>query len=264
MLYLADCYEQAGRTASAWALFREAEDAAKRAEQQDREHIAGERATSLEARLSKLELRVPAALRVPGLELRLNDAPVPSASWNVPLPVDPGGAHVEARAPGKKPWVIQLTIADGPANQVVEVQALADAPRAAPAESTQALDRPPTPPTPGAGQRVAGYVVGAVGVVALAAGGFFGYRTYSLNRRSKGDCRADDPNACTQAGASLRDDAKTAGTISTIATLGGGALILGGVSLVLTAPSAASARAGSADPKQALLTPFGVQLSGVW
>ena len=29
MLYLADCYEQAGRTASAWALFREAEDAAR-------------------------------------------------------------------------------------------------------------------------------------------------------------------------------------------------------------------------------------------
>ncbi|HEY3666547.1 MAG TPA: tetratricopeptide repeat protein [Polyangiaceae bacterium] len=263
MLYLADCYEQAGRAASAWALFREAEDAAKRAEQPDREHIAGERATSLEARLSKLELRVPAARRVPGLELRLNDAPVPSASWNVPLPVDPGSAHVEARAPGKKPWTVQVTIADGPANQVVEVQPLLDAPRSAPAESTQPLDRP-LPPASGSGQRIAGYVVGAVGVVALAAGGFFGYRTYSLNRRSKGDCRADDPNACTPAGASLRDDAKTAGTISTIATLGGGALILGGVSLVLTAPSGAPARAGNADPKQASLTPFGLQLSGVW
>jgi hypothetical protein len=128
------------------------------------------------------------------LELRLNDAPVPSASWSVPLPVDPGSAHVEARAPGKKPWTAQLTIADGPANQVVELQPLADAPRSAPAESTQPLDRP-MPPASGSGQRVAGYVVGAVGVVALAAGGFFGYRTYSLNRRSKGDCRADDPHA---------------------------------------------------------------------
>jgi serine/threonine-protein kinase len=264
MLYLADCYEQAGRTASAWALFREAEDAARSAQQPDREHIANERATSLEARLSKLELRVSAARRVPGLELRLNDAPVPSASWNVPLPVDPGSSHLEARAPGKKPWSIQLTIADGPASQVAEIQALADAPAPAPSEHTTGLERPLAVPASGSTQRAVGYIVSAVGVVALATGGFFGYRAYSSNKRSKGECRADDPNACTPAGASLREEAKTAGALSTVATVSGGALLLGGITIVLTAPSGAPAKASIADPKQAASTPFGLQLSGVW
>ncbi len=264
MLYLADCYEQAGRTASAWALFREAEDAARSAQQLDREHIASERAANLEARLSKLELRVPAARRVPGLELRLNDAPVPSASWNVALPVDPGSTQLEARAPGKKPLRIQLTIADGPASQVAEIQALADAPAPAPSEHALAPDRPVAVPATGSAQRAVGYVVSAVGVVALAAGGFFGYRAYSANKRSKGDCRADDSNACTPAGASLREDAKTAGALSTVATVSGGALLVGGITLVLTAPGGASAKASNADPKQAASTPFGLQLSGVW
>ena len=262
MLYLADCYEKAGKTASAWALFRDAEDAARRAEQPDREHIANERATSLEARLSRLELRVPAARRVPGLELRLNDAPVPSASWNAPLPVDPGTTHLEARAPGKKPWSIQLTIAEGPASQVAEIPALTDAPAPARSEHATASDRPL--PAPGSTQRMAGYVMSAVGVVALAAGGVFGYRAYSSNKRSKGECRAGDPNACTPAGASLREDAKTAGTLSTVATVGGGALLVGGLSLVFTAPSGTTAKAGNSDSKQAASMPFGFQLSGVW
>jgi hypothetical protein len=264
MLYLADCYEQAGRTASAWALFREAEDAARRAEQPDREHIAGERATSLEARLSKLELRVSPAHSVQGLELRLNDAPVPSASWNVPLPVDPGSTRLEARAPGKKPWSIQLEVAVGPASQVAEIQDLVDAPRPAQTESSAVLDHRAAPVTSGSAQRTVGYVMSAVGVVALAAGGFFGYRAYSENKRSKGECRADDANACTPAGASLREDAKTASALSTIATVSGGALMVSGITLVFTAPSSAPAKAGNADPKQASVAPFGLQLGGVW
>src|SRR3954470_23411052 len=46
-LYLADCYEQLGKTASAWALFQEAADGARRAQQADREQIATERAQNL-------------------------------------------------------------------------------------------------------------------------------------------------------------------------------------------------------------------------
>jgi hypothetical protein len=74
------------------------------------------------------------------------------------------------------------------------------------------LDHRAAPATSGSAQRTVGYVMSAVGVVALAAGGFFGYRAYSENKRSKGECRA----------------------------------------------------AGNADPKQASVAPFGLQLSGVW
>jgi hypothetical protein len=264
MLYLADCYEQAGRSASAWALFREAEDAARRAAQPDREHIAGERAASLETRLSKLELRVPEALRPPGLELRLNDTLVPSASWNVALPVDPGAARIEARAPGKKPWTVQVKIETGPASQVVTVQGLLDAPKPLPANSSAAGVGGSARPALGSTRRILGYVMGTAGIVALAAGGFFGYRAYSLNKQSKRDCRVEDPNACTPAGASARSDAKSSGALSTVATVGGGALLIGGVTLIFTAPSSHAARAGAVNPSQASSPTFGLQLQGVW
>lgn len=263
-LYLADCYEQAGKTASAWALFQEAADGARRAQQADREQIATDRAQRLKGRLSKLELRVPAARRVPGLELRLNDAPVPSVSWNAPLPLDPGQTRVEARAPGKKPWSIQLNVADGPSNQVVEVAELADAPKPLASETANVLSEKLAPHDPGSTQRTIGYVVGAVGVVGLAVGGYFGYRALTLNKDSKANCRADDPNACTPEGVAAREDAKTAGTLSTVSSIGGGALLATGLTLVFTAPSLAPARAGSGLPTQASTPGFGLQLRGVW
>jgi len=263
-LYLADCYEQAGKTASAWALFQEAADGARRAQQSDREQIANERAAKLNGRLSKLELRVAPARRVPGLELSLNDTPVPSASWNVPLPVDPGQTRLEAHAPGKKPWSVQLQVADGPSNQVVEVKELANAPQPLPLETASSVGSNLSPHDSGSMQRTIGYMVGAVGVVGLAAGGFFGYRALTLNRQSKADCRAEDPNACTPGGASKREDAQTAGTLSTVATIGGGALLATGVTLVFTAPSSSPARAGASAPAQASSPGFGLQLRGTW
>lgn len=263
-LYLADCYEQAGKTASAWALFQEAADGARRAQQADREQIANERAASLKVRLSKLELRVSATRRIPGLELRLNDVSVPSASWNSPLPVDPGQTRVEARAPGKKPWFVEIKVTPGPSSQVVEVGELANAPQPLSTDSAKVVSERLAPHDPGATQRTIGYVVGAVGVVGLAVGGYFGYRAMSLNKDSKANCRANDPNACTSEGAATRDDAKTAATLSTITSISGGALLGTGLTLVLTAPSAAASRAGSSLPTQASMSGFGFQLRGAW
>jgi serine/threonine-protein kinase len=263
-LYLADCYEQAGKTASAWALFQEAADGARRVQQADREQIANERAANLKGRLSKLELRVSAARRVPGLELRINDAPVPAASWNVPMPVDPGHARIEARAPGKKPWLVEIKVADGPANQVVEVAELANAPQPMSTDSASVLGEKLAPHDPGSTQRMIGYVVGAAGVVGLAVGGYFGYRALSLNKDSKANCRAEDPNACTSEGAATRKDAQTAATVSTITSIGGGALLGTGLTLVFTAPSAAPTNARGGLPAQAASPGFGLQLRGAW
>jgi len=261
MLYLADCYEQAGRTASSWALFKEAAETSKHAGQTDREHIATERANSLQQRLSKLELKVLASRRPAGLELRLNDIVVPSASWNAPMPVDPGPVRVEARAPGKKPWRTQINIAQGPGSQSLEVAQLQDAP-APPKVAAAAGSDVSAPETPT--QRIVGYVMGAAGLVALGAGGFLGYRAYSLNKKSKGECRDEDPNACTMTGVDQRDDAKSAAVLSTIVTAGGGALVVGGVTLVLTAPSTAKGSDAPERSARAGLPNLGLVVRGAW
>ena len=59
-LWLADCYDRVGRTASARALFSEAAAMAQKTGQDDRARAASERASELEPRLSTLELVPPA------------------------------------------------------------------------------------------------------------------------------------------------------------------------------------------------------------
>jgi hypothetical protein len=247
LLYLADCYDRAGRSASAWALFREVEERSHRDNQPDRERIAHERGSALDGKLSRLELRVPASRQVPGLELYLRGAVVPKASWNVALPVDPGSVRVEARAPGKKPWSTRLSIESGPSSQTVELPELAPAPASA-EPRVQRLER-----DDGADstmQRSAGLLVGGVGLIALGASGFFGYRAYTRNKSSKGECLAGSPNACSPRGASLREQATTDAKLSTIAAVCGVAFVAGGATLVISAPSPLRDTRAAAAPWQ--------------
>lgn len=260
-LYLADCYDRAGRTASAWALFREVEQRARRAGQPDRERIAQERAVALEGQLSRLELRVPASREVAGLELFSAGVPVPKASWNAPLPVDPGPIRIEARAPGRRPWSVQVTVAPGPARQTVELPQLAPAPAEKPAVAVT----PGQSEQPSSTQGTAGWILGGAGVVALAVGGFFGYRAYARDKSSKSECRTDTPNACTQEGAALREEAREAARLSTIVTAGGAVLLAGGVTLIIAAPSRAPERDVSPTRAQtANLDGWQLGVRGAW
>src|SRR5688500_15355432 len=112
LLYLGDCYEQLGRTASAWASFKEAASLAQ-ARSDERERVASIRASALEPRLTRLALRVPEADRVEGLTIRVAGAPIPRASWGIGLPVDPGWQRVEAMAPGHESWSKTVRMAGG-------------------------------------------------------------------------------------------------------------------------------------------------------
>ncbi len=61
---LAACYEQLGRTASAWSMFLEVAGASKAAGQLEREKVARQRAAALEPRLIRLTITAPG--RLPG------------------------------------------------------------------------------------------------------------------------------------------------------------------------------------------------------
>ena len=256
MLYLADCYDRAGKTASSWALFQEAAQKARRGGQPDRERIANERVQDLQKRLSLLELRISKQRLAPGLALTINGVAVPQASLNTPLPVDPGSTRIEASAPGKKPWATTFALPAGPVTRVVEIGVLADEPKAPASSKSAARDEEPKSSSV---QTTLGYVTGAAGLAALAAGGFFAYRAYDQNRQSKAECRAEDPNACTPEGVTLREDAKQSAAFATIATVSGAALVAGGVVIVLTAPPAPSGRERAAMSRSPL--PRGAQLT---
>lgn len=248
MLRLADCYETIGKTASAWALFLEARSAAAVQNRADREGIAAERAKSLEQRLAKLELHVED--KVTGEELKINGVVIPSGSWDAALPVDPGKQRIEVSAPGYAKWSTEVEVAPGPSSLSVRVPPLAPAPsesaQGEPAQSSAAAgasNAKTSTSNPGSGVRTWAYVTGTLGLGGVALGGVFAAQAYSKNQDSLKECRKGDPNACSDAGVSLRSDARTAGNRATIAFVAGGALLATGVTLLVLAPSRREAQA---------------------
>ncbi len=101
-----------------------------------------------------------------------------------------------------------------------------------------------------------------VGLAALAVGGFFGYQAYAANQKSKGECRTEEPNACTRDGVARREDAQQWSTVSTAAAISGGVLVAGGVTLLLTAPT--SNYATNPAPRTATLAGLQLGVGGVW
>jgi serine/threonine-protein kinase len=249
LLYLADCYEKDGRLASGWATFREAAAAARSAGQAEREKIARDRAAQLEPRLTKMVISVPHA--IDGLEIRRDKTPVGRALWGSAMPVDAGAHTVEATAPGYKTWKQQVDVSDGSPPVTVEVPALEPAPASAEGASaggsavhTSAGSDVSPDSSSGQMQSIAGYVVAGVGLVGLGAGAFFWQRGGSKHDEALDHCK---PN-CDETAKSLQEDAEQATTIGNIAMIGGGALLVGGVVLVLTAPSAKTEARFRAQP----------------
>lgn len=237
---LADCWENVGRTASAWALFLDVAAAAKTAGQRDRERVARTRAEKLAPHLSRLTVTVNADH--PGLSITRDGVAIGKATWNTPVPIDPGEHRIEAAAPGHETWNQTIDVAPDGASASLTVPALKAAPSAAPPVTAA----PPSPEpdrgaadTAGRPQRTLGFVVGGVGVAGLVAGSVFGLRASSKNDDAKSIC-ARTPSACPeseqQKHSELVDDAKSARTLSIIGFAAGGAALGAGIVLVLTAP----------------------------
>jgi serine/threonine-protein kinase len=261
-LNLADCWERIGRTASAWSTFLDAADRSKRAGQADREKLARSRAAALEPKLSRLTITTGDT----GAEARIrrDDVTVGRAALGTAIPVDPGQHVVEATAPSKKKWSTTITVGGDGANVTVSVPALEDeapasvapaqapGPAAMPQPEAGAVASPaPEPgktemqPSPGSGQRIAGFVVGGVGVVGLAVGTVFALKMGSKTSDADKYCSS---GACSPADAeqhnALLGDARSARTVSIVSFATGAAAIVAGAVLVLTAPTARPSQSG--------------------
>lgn len=244
MLYLAECYEKLGRTASAWALFREASSAAQAEGQAERAQAGAARAGQLEPQLARLAVLVPPAAQVPGLEILRNGTQVGSPVWGVMVPVDPGPQRIEARAPNYEAWSHTESVARG-GQLSVTVPPLAasanpqpaaagpvvpESPAPAPAAAHAATERPAST---GSTQRTIALVTGAVGVVGLGLGSYFGVRAASKNSDAHDACPS---RLCSTEGFQLHEQAQDSATLSNVFVIGGAALLGTGIVLYLTAP----------------------------
>ncbi len=204
---------------------------------------------------------------VHGLAIRRDGVAVGRAEVGIPIPVDPGHHVVEASAPDKKPWSAEVDI--GARNTDVLTVALEDAPKAAappPPEPVRASAPvevpPPAPPSQGSGWKTAGIVTAAAGVVGLGLGAVFGVEAVSKNNQALQPANCPTSSACRPSGLALTNDAFTDATVSTIAFVAGGALVVGGAVLWLTSPSPRAT--GLRVVPQVGLSSGGVRVEGAW
>jgi len=212
---LANCYEHAGRIASAWTLFIEVASAARGMKQPEREKVARDRAAALEAKIPKLTITVAGAEGSPDLEVKRDGVLVGRAQWGAALPCDPGDHVVTAHAPGKKPFEKRLQLAAG-ATASIAVPPLENG------DAGPVTLATPTPATSGtrvvssdrgSSQRTIGLVVAGVGVVGLGVGGVLGLAAKSKFNEAAGNC---DDRGCDQTGVEQRHSAVLGGNVATI------------------------------------------------
>ncbi|MGH7269036.1 MAG: hypothetical protein ACREJ3_01285, partial [Polyangiaceae bacterium] len=86
-------------------------------------------------------------------------------------------------------------------------------------------------------QKLAGLIVGGVGVAGIATGAVFGLLTMSAASQQKSDCASATSCANFAGASSAHSGGETDGTVSTVAFIAGGALLAGGAALFLTAHS---------------------------
>lgn len=260
LLNLANCYEKLGRTATAWATYREAASEASAAGRSDYLGIAQRHADGLAPKLAKLTATV--AQPVQGLVVHRDGVEMARAEWGVPIPVDSGSHTVEAEAPGYKTWSTNIDVPQDGALVTVAVPPLEALPAQAapaPAPTNAAPVAPPAPapeapmsPAPesasgsaGSGQRLAGIVIAGVGLAGLAASGVFAIVAKNAYNDSLPNCEPGNPGECSSTGVSQRNGARTDGNIASVAFGVGAAALVGGAVVWLTAPRSSSTGAAS-------------------
>lgn len=238
-LNLATCYERIGRLASAWGLYRESIELARKAGDTRRVDYAQRQAAALEPRLPRLTISVPASPPA-GFEVKRGDVAVEPGAFGVGLYVDPGAHSVTASAPGFETFTTSVTLVEGKA-ETLAIPALVARPEAAPADDGKPAEPVDGEPAPRSRTRsYAALGVGAAGVVAVGVGLVFGNQARSSDREARALC-GDDltcPAADFDRGKQLVSDARSSATISTIAVIGGAAALAAGAILYITAPRA--------------------------
>ena len=123
---LGKCYEQLGRTASAYGAYSEAAGLARVKVNEERRKDAEERMIALEPLLPKIQIHVASPPN--GLAISIDGKPVAAGAVGAALPVDPGNREIQVSAPGKKPWKTSVLVASQPGTTPVDVPALEDVP----------------------------------------------------------------------------------------------------------------------------------------
>ncbi len=222
LLNLAVCNKQLGKLVPALRQFREAATLAARGGHTEQERGARAYIVELEREIPKLvvDVRDRAA---PGLRVELDGVELAPSSFGLVLEVEPGTHTITASAPARETFHTTVHLSRGQAHTAVLPELGATAAPADTARKTE-LDTP----------RMLALASGAVGLAGVAVGTVFGLQ--SMSKKADADRHCDGDRCFTTTGVELREDAITAGNVSTVAFIVGAAGLAGGAVLWFTAP----------------------------
>jgi hypothetical protein len=233
---IADCEEKLGRLATSWTLFQEVVQRLPPAD--NRRAIAEQRASTLEARVPKLSIRLAHSDRT-DVTVRRDGVSLGTASLDTPLPVDPGDHVVIVEAPGTRAAEFHARVAEGE-SAVLDV-AIGDA-LPATGEVSPGVNSGVPVATPGP-NHTAAYGVGGVGVAGLLTGAIAGVLTLNKKSTVNSDCVGKQ---CSQAGLDAANAGKTLGVIATVGLITGAVGIGAATYLFVSAPSPTESARSSA------------------
>ncbi|HEY8089850.1 MAG TPA: hypothetical protein VIF09_18445 [Polyangiaceae bacterium] len=256
-LYLADCYEHIGRTASAWTEFRSAEGQAR--ERGDkRADVARAHAQALEPKLDRLTIVVAPTVPQAGLQVLRDGVPVANEEMGLPVPVDPGDHAVVVSSPGHASKTLTAHLGPESPTATIRIDSLDEGtpgpvpipaplpsptPEPAPGPATTLPSEPPAAALadPGKTRRWIGIGIGGAGVVGIIVGSTFGVLAkIKFDQSNSAQCNASS-DRCYTPGFPMRKDAEHAATASDVGFIAGGALLAAGAIVYFTAPKAPAA-----------------------
>lgn len=263
-LSIVDCIEQRDAS-SAWRLLKEASVLALM-NHDDRLSVIEQRAAILQGRLATIKFALPAVAEQPGFELRVDGELIDRYLYRHGWSTSAGQHTIEASSSNGRRFTGHVVGEIGKEAVVTIVLQGEDCRTAAPKDAIVA-----TPSSPiydrGATRRAVGLAIGGLGLATIANGVIFGLLTLDKKQSLEAECGGSTA-ACTAPNRSLdaqRESAATTATISTASFAVGGAMLLGGAAIYLTAPSATGPRQGLRVSPQAMRGGGGgAWLEGAW
>lgn len=234
---LARCYEKLGRLASSWKLWRELADLAPSG---DLRRDAAAQAAKLEPKIGRYVIKLTNP--PPDLAVTINGQP--TKLTDTPIPIDAGGVIVRAYAAGRKDFSTELAATDGNV-LTIEIPDLAKVDVVVPPKDPEPPKQPPPPPPPSKTRKYVGLGLVGAGAGAIVVGTVFGLKANSAFSDAQDLCGGSVDNCIAdRVGESQAkvDDARSAGTLSTVMFVAGGAMVATGLVLYITAPKATEKR----------------------
>jgi PEGA domain len=227
---------------------------------------ASAEAEALASRIPSVVIVVAGSPDTTRLHATIDGAAIASDTVRLPRKVDPGRHVIVVSAPGFQEARAEVTVPEGQEERVaIDLQrAGGDETSTTPSSPTAGTGHAVESPTAAesGGRKLLAFVVGGVGIAGLAVGSVVGLMAGSKWSSAKTDCGSGcGPNDPAQ---QEKSDAATMGNVSTVGFVAGGALVVAGLVLYMTAPSGSTGSAGLRVVPSASAGGGGISLRGAF